>query len=209
PDAGKHQVSEIETRALADFVIAHPHIAAVFTFGAADNLSQTPKGEAPKRPPTALHEEDVGWYRELGKRWRETLGVKKDRSGQSEPGTFSDWMYFHRGRFSLAARPWSPALQLELAKAKPGEEGDAAKGKEAKPKPAADPTPAPGEDKAKPAAAAAAAEKPGAAGKEEDKRNEEDRAFLKWADENATNIFVPWKRFEHPDFPGKKVEIGG
>src|ERR1043166_4027675 len=56
PWSGQHQVSAIETRALADFVIDHPNIAVVFTFGAADNLVQTPKGEAPKRPPTALHE---------------------------------------------------------------------------------------------------------------------------------------------------------
>ena len=34
------------------------------------------------------------------------------------PGTFSDWIYFHRGRLSLAARPWSPALQLALGKSR-------------------------------------------------------------------------------------------
>jgi hypothetical protein len=33
PDAGVNQVSEVETRALADFVIAHPNIAIAFTFG--------------------------------------------------------------------------------------------------------------------------------------------------------------------------------
>ena len=38
PDAGRHQVSESETRALADFVVAHPNIGLAFTFGAADNL---------------------------------------------------------------------------------------------------------------------------------------------------------------------------
>src|SRR5205085_7544642 len=43
PDAGINQVSEIETRVLADFVVDHPNIAIVFTFGAADNLVQTPK----------------------------------------------------------------------------------------------------------------------------------------------------------------------
>src|SRR5439155_8815497 len=44
---------------------------------------------------------------------------------------------------------------------------------------------------------------------EGDNRNEEDRAFLKWIDENAPESFVPWKEFKHPDFPGNKVEIGG
>src|ERR1043166_966664 len=195
PVSGRHQVSAIETRALADFVIDHPNIAVVFTFGAADNLVQTPKGEAPKRPPTALHEEDLPWYRELGKAWREALGLKKELTGASEPGTFSDWMYFHRGRLSLCARAWSPALQLELAKSKAREES-------AQPKE----EPSKKEDKTK---AEKADEKASDKNKETDNRNEEDRAFLKWLDENARESFVPWKPVEHPDFPGKKVEIGG
>lgn len=34
--------------------------------------------------------------------------------------------------------------------------------------------------------------------------------FLRWADaEKLTNVFVDWKEVKHPDFPGKKVEVGG
>jgi hypothetical protein len=51
--------------------------------------------------------------------------------------------------------------------------------------------------------------KPAEKGKEPDTRNEEERAFLKWIDENAKESFVPWKAYEHPDFPGEKAEIGG
>lgn len=192
PGAGRHQVSETETRALAEFVVVHPEIGVVFSFGAGDNLSQTPKGDAPKRPPTALHEGDVGWYRELGKAWREQFGVKKELTGVSEPGTFGDWMYFHRGRLSLSARAWFPQLQLEMAKASAKETKEGDEGKKAEEtksdKPAAD-------------------KKPG--GKENDSRNEEDRAFLKWVDQNSPQAFVAWKAFEHPDFPGKRVEVGG
>jgi hypothetical protein len=143
----------------------------------------------------------VAWYRESGKAWREALGLKKEMTGSTEPGTFSDWMYFHRGRLSLAARPWSPAIQIELAKA--GAQSAAAKdgdgqAKEEKEKPKAD-----SDKKEK------ADEKPGDKATETDKRNEEDRAFLKWLDANAQDAFVPWKEFNHPDFPGQKVEIGG
>src|SRR5262249_10571774 len=42
-----------------------------------------------------------------------------------------------------------------------------------------------------------------------DGRGEEERAFLKWVEVNAPELFVPWKTFAHPDFPGKTVEIGG
>ena len=34
--------------------------------------------------------------------------------------------------------------------------------------------------------------------------------FLKFAAKNKINdVFVPWTEFKHPDFPGKKAEIGG
>ncbi len=179
PNAGPYQMSEPATRALAEFIVAHPNIGVVFTFGAADNLSAAPKGDsqgAARRPPTAMQEDDIAWYRELGKLWRESLGLKKELSAASEPGTFSDWIYFHRGRLSLAARPWTPAIQAALSKPEKEE-----KPKEEKPK----------EDV------------------KSDKRNEEERAFLKWLIDSSPESFVEWKAYDHPDFAGKKVEIGG
>ena len=38
PDAGRYMVSETETRALLDYVLAHRNIAAILTFGESDNL---------------------------------------------------------------------------------------------------------------------------------------------------------------------------
>ena len=185
PGSGRNPVSEPVTRKLADFVVAHPNIGIVFTFGAADNLVQTPKGEPAKRPPTAILEDDLPFYRELGKSWREALGLKKELTGGSEPGSFSDWMYFHRGRLSLAARAWSPALQLELSKTREAKTEE---------KPAPDKAPADSgpQKEAKPPEGTEKKGPPGAK-PEDDKRNEEDRAFLKWADQNWPEAFVPWK----------------
>ncbi|MBI4661246.1 MAG: hypothetical protein HY735_20680 [Verrucomicrobia bacterium] len=206
---GLHPVSELETRALADFVVDHPNVGIIFTFGGVDNLVQTPKGEpGGKRPPTTIQEGDLPFYRELGKAYREALGLKKELQGNSEPGTFSDWMYFHRGRLSLAARPWSQALQVELAKTNAASSKPQATHKDDKRAGDAQPESKPN------------AEKAGDASEEDKKsdakakpatetRNQEERAFLKWIDENAPSAFLPWKRFEHPDFPGRKVEIGG
>jgi hypothetical protein len=101
--------------------------------------------------------------------------------GASEPGTFGDWMYFHRGRLSLSARPWSPALAVELSKEK--EEDETAEDKDDE-----------GQDKSE---------------KDEDDRGEAERAQLKWFDEHAPAAFLAWKPFDHPDFPGQRVEIGG
>ena len=205
PWSGAHPMSEPPTRALADFVVGHPQIGLVFTFGASDNLAQTPKGEAAKRPPGAIHEEDLPFYRELGKSWRESLGLKKELSGNSEPGSFSDWMYFHRGRLALAARPWSPAQQLELAKTK-----DAKPEEKPKAEAPAGNAAAATNQVAKPDSVKAAEEKKPTAKKDEpDNRNEEDRALLKWIDQNAPAAFAPWKPFQHPDFSKQQVEIGG
>lgn len=34
--------------------------------------------------------------------------------------------------------------------------------------------------------------------------------FLKFAEKNKiVNVFVPWSEIDHPDFPGKKTEVGG
>jgi len=44
PDAGPYMVSEPESRALMDFVVAHGNIAAVLTFGESDNLVTPPDG---------------------------------------------------------------------------------------------------------------------------------------------------------------------
>jgi len=33
--------------------------------------------------------------------------------------------------------------------------------------------------------------------------------FLRWADANNQNIFVPWTSINHPDYPGREVEVGG
>jgi hypothetical protein len=211
PNAGWHPVSEPESRALADFVVAHPNIGIAFTFGAADNLVQTPKSEpGGKRPPKAISDADAPYYRELGQLYRDTLGLKKELTGTSEPGTFSDWIYFHRGRLGLAARPWTPQLQIELGKA---QKGDSDKKTEPAKAGGAKPGDSDGKNQAAETDSKADASKTEKAqddkGPAKDKRGDDELAALKWFDENAPEGFVGWQSFKHPDFPNQKVEIGG
>ncbi len=58
PGAGHHMVSELESRALMDFVISHRNIAAVLTLGANDNLvnSPTSTGALAAAAPIGLHD---------------------------------------------------------------------------------------------------------------------------------------------------------
>lgn len=200
PDAGVHQISETETRALADFVIEHPNVGLVVTFGSADNLSKVPKGApSPERrkPMTAVDEQDVGYYKAMGESFRKALGIDKELEGAAEPGSFSDWMYFHRGRLSLAAKAWSVPLAVELSKAadkkqkvqeqpkdEQKEEGESNSEENQK-----------GKDKS--------------AKTDQDKRNEKERQELKWFDEHAPEAFIKWHAIEHPDFPGQRAEVGG
>ena len=195
-EAGIRPVSEAETRALADFVVAHPNIGIVLTYGAADNLRKTPKADkSPGRakPMQAVDEKDVGYYEVFGKLYRKAIGLGKEMECVSEPGTFSDWMYFQRGRLSLAARPWDVALARELSEPKKEKE-KASAAEEKKEGSSSDPNAAKGDKK--PA-------------KSQDKRSEEERKQLKWFDEHAPEAFVSWQGIEHPDFPGRRVEVGG
>jgi len=43
-----------------------------------------------------------------------------------------------------------------------------------------------------------------------EKGKNQEAAFLKFAEKNnIRDVFVPWTRIDHPDFPGKEVEAGG
>ncbi|MGE5295670.1 MAG: hypothetical protein ACM3VT_12650, partial [Solirubrobacterales bacterium] len=197
PDAGVHPVSEDPTRALADFVVAHPNIGIVLTYGAADNLRKTPKSAASpgrSKPMEAISDKDIGYFESLGKVYRAKLALGEDLEDACEAGTFSDWMYFHRGRLSLAARPWDPAAAVAAEKAKKDKEE---KPQEEKPKDPNDPN------------APKAGEKPAKDKREDDKRGKDQREQLAWFDKNSPEAFVAWQAIEHPDFPGRRVEVGG
>jgi hypothetical protein len=198
PEAGLLPISQAETRALADFVVAHPNLGIVLTYGAADNLRKTPKAaKSPGRskPMEAVDEKDVGYYELFGKLYRKAIGLNKEMETLSEPGTFSDWMYFQRGRLSLAVRPWDVALARALSEPKKAEDGArAAEDRDDQKDDSFDPNAAQGDKK--PA-------------KKDEKRAEEERRQLQWFDEHAPEAFVPWQSVAHPDFRGQRVEVGG
>ncbi len=201
PAAGVHQVCEPETRALADFVVTHQNIGLVFTFSAADNLTKTP--EAGKREGraavTKVNEDDLPYFKQLGKEYREAVGIDKELTGGTVPGSFADWMYFHRGRMALAARGWSPEVQVAIAKAETAEKRE-------------DEERAEGENELEENEKESDEREKSARDKkdgEEDKELEVKREFVKWLDEHYPEGFVDWQKIEHPDFPGQNAEVGG
>ena len=213
-NSGVYQVCEAETRALADFVIEHPNIGIIVTYGQADNLLKAPKDVEPpgrREPLTEIHKDDAGYYRVMGELYRETLGLEKELEGASVPGAFSDWMYFHRGRLSLAAKPWSPAIAVEISKAtkkedKQAEDQEQDEKTEDQIEYGQDEQDSDGREKGLESDAEKSEDKPK---KKKDERNKQERKELKWFDEHSPESFIEWQPIEHPDFPGKCAEVGG
>ena len=193
-EAGPHPVSEVETRALADFVVAHPNIGIVLSYGASDNLRKTPKAaKSPGRVKAmeAVDEKDAGYYETFGKLYRKAIGLGQEMEYLSEPGTFGDWMYCQRGRLALAVRPWDAALARAILE------------------PKKEHTPAQDDKKEDASSDPNAVKADKKSRKSQDKQGEEERLQLKWFDKHAPEVFVSWQAVEHPDFPGRRVEVGG
>lgn len=201
--AGPHQVSEIESRALADFALTHPQIGLVFTFAPEDNLFEPWKPDKDgERFKTNVISGDADHLNYLAEQYRELHGGNHPPDAPKAEGSFVHWAYFHWGRWSLGARGWwipkTAAGEHQPADGKPAE------------KPAADAEPAKVEaskaDAAKPDAAKAEPAKKKAS---EEKRGADDLNALRWFDKQGSAGFVAWQPIEHPDFPGRKVEVGG
>ncbi len=235
--AGPHQVSEIETRAVANFAFDHPNIALVFSFSPDDNLMHpwkpNPAAEN-QRIKTAVLGADAPVLDSLATKYRELHGGKDAPDSPPPAGSFAHWAYFHFGRWSLSARAWwipevkaAPAADVKpVPDAKPEDSTKPAEESKpddaAKPDAPATPDPAPKpensakpddtampedmvkpDDTAKPVGPAVKSKKP------EDNRSATDRNALRWFDREKIAGFAPWTAIEHPDFPGRKVEVGG
>ncbi|MCH8045337.1 MAG: hypothetical protein IID44_16625 [Planctomycetes bacterium] len=107
--AGPNQVSEPETRAVADFAFSRPNIALVFSFTPEDNLFHVWKpdaGSEKKRIKTKILSADAPYVNYLAERYRKIHTGKDAPASPKGEGSFSEWAYFHYGRWSLAARGW-------------------------------------------------------------------------------------------------------
>lgn len=180
-NSGFHAVSEVETKALADFLYDHFNIYMTFAFGPQDNLGQPMKAsekpgpaspalmdqgyitgqgtgrgqrmETTDRKISSILKSDELINKLVSDRYHEITGIKGAPVTINTPGNFVEWSYFHYGRYSFGTPAWWFPVE---------------KGKNA------------------------------------------EAAFLKLAEKNMMNdAFVPWKEIMHPDFPDKKTEIGG
>jgi hypothetical protein len=163
---GHDAVSEIESRAVADFLYDHNNVFAVLCFSNEDNLFHPwkPDGNRDKaKIRTTVLSADAPYLDYLAGKYRDLHGGKDAPESPWPAGTFSEWSYFQYGRWTYSARGW----WLPKVAEKEGEK------------------------------------------KSDEPRGASDLNALRWfAQENIAG-FVDWQKVEHPDFPGKTVEVGG
>jgi len=220
--AGEHAVSEKETRAIADFLFGTKNVFAVISFGPANNLSEPVRyneREAAGRIPTAWLEKDVtvsqmvshvynsimkedkdssesGNNQEQGQqdalndagKSDDQTNLSADQNNDSQPGGTGTMVRLSGGKGVSGSDgdffQWAYFHYGRFSFSTPGwwvpaPESNAAEGREQRRQPA-----------------------------EQDQSAE--LAFLRWAEKNnVKDVFVPWTRVDHPDFPGKEVEVGG
>jgi hypothetical protein len=230
PGAGPHQVSENATRLVADFAFEHPNIAIVFSFAPEENLMHPWKAgssTARSRIRKSVTSADAPYLTFLAERYKKLRENKDAPPAAAGAGSFAKWAYFHYGRWSLATRAWWPpkrddkkppaggdkdvqdkagqdeAGQDASAKGKEGQDkedqgkedqDEGAKDKDATDKGVKDESDKDKRDKDK---------------GDKEKRGAEERRALSWFDGEGIDAFVDWQAVDHPDFPGKKVEVGG
>lgn len=202
PHAGPHQVSELETRAIADWCFDHQNIAAVFLFTPEDNLFHPWKpGNDPGKIRTTIAGDDAAPLELLAEKYRDTLKAKEPPAAAKGRGSFSEWAYFHYGRWSLASRGWwIPQVAKSEEKPAPMKD-DEAKEEAKKKEPEADKQASKSEPKSE-------AKKP-AAEVSKEPRGADDLNVLRWLEREKINGFTPWTKIKHPDFPNQTVEVGG
>ncbi|MGN8224747.1 M14 family metallopeptidase [Gracilimonas sp. BCB1] len=164
PGAGENMASQIETRAVMDFLFEEaPNVFSVVSFGPANNLSTPVKfnrGAVSQRVIRGWYEEDVAINKLVSDTYNDITGLQNAPEMKGQSGDFFQWAYFHYGRFSFSTPGWwTPEVKDD-------------------------------EDDPK-------------------KFDSEDAQFLAWAEQNNLNAFVDWQEVDHPDFPNKKVEVGG
>jgi hypothetical protein len=113
PESSLFQLSERESRTIADFVLANPRIALVIVLDDEDNLAKPPSGASSSDTnSTEPRKQDAA----LLSIWSERLYAEvenKPRSAEHGYGNFADWAYFQLGLPVIESSVWSIPLDTQ------------------------------------------------------------------------------------------------
>ncbi|MBR2825554.1 MAG: zinc carboxypeptidase [Solobacterium sp.] len=117
--AGKYPLSNPETKALADWIIAHPNIGMVSTNHTSGGIFLYPPGtKASSKSPSF----DMKMYKEIGKLCKEELGYDivnifdafiSDQEAV-DSGAFDDWCYETQGLIAFTIELWDLAKRVNV-----------------------------------------------------------------------------------------------
>jgi hypothetical protein len=126
--AGSQPVSELESRAVADFCFDHPEIMAIVTIGPEDNLFFPPKPGGEEKIKTKIQTADAPIHEHFAKRFQEISAAKPPAApldsalAVGSGGSFADWAYLQWGRWSFTTRGWwIPPAEPAKKEEKPAE----------------------------------------------------------------------------------------
>lgn len=109
PGSGEMPVSELETRALVDYLFERSNVFAVLSFGNNNNLS-TPIAFNPlavnQTIITGWLEADTKVNAMVSDLYNKTTGYKDAPKSGSTGGDFLSWGYFHYARYSFSTPGW-------------------------------------------------------------------------------------------------------
>jgi len=115
PHVGPHMVSEVESRALVDFVYDRTNIAAVLTFSAYDNLRTAPPAQRqpatgvqgnPPNVPTNLLPQDRAYFEFVSQKFNEMTNLR-GTGAENEAGSFAQFVYYQMGLPSFTTPVWT------------------------------------------------------------------------------------------------------
>lgn len=111
PGAGEHPVTEIENRAVLDYLYERSNVFAVVSFGPTNNLSEPWKFDKAKnsgRIPGGITEADVKQNKLASEIYKKSVTLKDAPAAGPQKGDVSQWAYFHYGRQSFSTPGWWP-----------------------------------------------------------------------------------------------------
>jgi hypothetical protein len=130
-DSGPYMTSEKESRAVLDFLFSHREVAVILSYSLHDNLMATIRGPSRtpgrrtaeesepgrqrrfRQPVTEIHKEDLPYFQEIGKRYREITGLSSPlkEAPTDSGGSLHQWGYFQYGVLSLTTPVWTVPAQ--------------------------------------------------------------------------------------------------
>jgi hypothetical protein len=115
PHTGPHMASEVETRALLDFVHDRHNIGAVLTFSFYDNLRTPPPAQRPvpqgvqgnpPNVPTNILPADRPFFEFVSGRFQAMTGLRGE-GAENEAGSFPQFVYYQMGLPSFTTPVWT------------------------------------------------------------------------------------------------------